>query len=107
LRSRSNFFARGVLGAGMGEAGVEADAGDEKPDAVRAEHAQQIGPRRFEHRLLQASPVGEFAPRQAGGDDDRGARAAPAECVDESGNRLRRRQITARSGAAGRSATSA
>src|SRR5437764_15465894 len=65
--------------AGMGEAGIEADAGYEQADAVRAKHAQQIRSCRIEHRLLQGAAVDKLAPGQAGGDDDCRARAAPAE----------------------------
>ena len=56
----------------------------QQAEAVGAEHAQQVRPRGVERRLL-------LRRAQAGGHDDRGARAEAAELGDQAGHRGRRR----------------
>ncbi len=60
----------------MREARVEPQVRRDQPDAVGAQHAQQVRPGRIEHGLLLRGV-------EAGGDDHRGARAARAELGDE------------------------
>ena len=71
------------LGAEVGEGGVEAAARHHDAKAVRADDAQQVRPRRVEHRLAQGLAAGDGALAEAGGDDHRRLGAAGPERGDE------------------------
>ena len=59
----------------MREAGIEPDARHHDADAVGTDEAQEVRARRLEHCLLQGAP-GFTQLAEAGGNDDRGLRAA-------------------------------
>ena len=95
---------RGRDGAGLGDEGdlaglrrhrrearVEAEARREEADAVGPEHAQQVGPRRVEQRLLELAAALRGVVGEARADHDRGPRAPRAELGDETGHARRGR----------------
>ena len=57
--------------------------GDDDAEAVRADDAQQVRPRRVEHRLAQGLAAGDRTLAEAGGDDHRRLGAAGPERGDE------------------------
>ena len=63
----------------MGEARVEPDPRDQDTEAVRADDAQETGPRGIEQCLLALSTGGLLGFSETGGDDDCGPRALPPE----------------------------
>ena len=87
------------LGADVGEAGVELGVRRQQAQAVGPEDAQQVLSRCIEHGLV-------LRLRQAGGEDDRGARAALAQGLDQARHGGWRGAWTASSGASGRLSTS-
>ena len=74
----------------MGEARVEPDPRDQDTEAVRADDAQETGPRGIEQGLLQRPTDALPALSETGGDDDRGPRALPPERLDDPGHGLGR-----------------
>ena len=70
---------------------VDAELRHHDADAVGADEAQEIRPRRLERLLLQGAALGaQFA--ETGGDDDRRAGSAGAKFGDKAGHRRRPRQ---------------
>ena len=83
-------------GGDVGETCVQPDIGRLKPDAVRPQHAQQMGLRRVQHRLPQ--PVLARQPRR---DHHRRPRAFGAKFTDEARHAVRRRDDHAEVGRRG------
>ena len=71
------------------KAGVQANARNDQPDAVRSQHPQQVGAGRVQHGLLQCAQAVRRAGVQACADDDGAARTFLTQRRNQGGHRRR------------------
>ena len=88
LRHKGQLAGQGIAGR---KTGIEPDPRHQRPDAVGPEDAQQPGPRRIQHGLLQRGPARAGGLLEPGRQHNGGARALASQGGDQVGHCLGRR----------------